>query len=144
MVNDLVFLNANIPMYAAGAEHPLKQPCVAILEEIAKGSLRAVTNVEVVQEILHRYTALGQRAKAVEVARLFLQIVPDALPITKAELLLALDLHTRYPALAARDTIHLAVMQQHGLTRIASADRHFDNLPGIIRLDPALWQVQDS
>lgn len=58
MVNNLVFVDANIPMYAAGVEHPLKQPCVAMLEAIAKGSLGAVTNVEVVQEILHRYTAL--------------------------------------------------------------------------------------
>ncbi len=131
-------------MYAAGAEHPLKQASVAILEAIAQGRLRAVTNVEVVQEMLHQYTALKQRAKAVEVARLFLQIVPEALPITKANLLLALDLHVRYPALTARDTIHLAVMQQHEQTHIASADRHFDNLSGIIRLDPALWQVPDS
>jgi hypothetical protein len=53
------FIDANIPMYAAGAEHPLKRPCIAILEAIAHDELAAVTNVEVVQEILYRYSALG-------------------------------------------------------------------------------------
>ncbi|MFL5807489.1 MAG: type II toxin-antitoxin system VapC family toxin [Roseiflexaceae bacterium] len=76
------FIDTNIPMYAVGAEHPLKKPCLAILEAVATGALTAVTDIEVLQEILHRYTALGSRTRAVEVVRLFLQVVPEALPIT--------------------------------------------------------------
>jgi predicted nucleic acid-binding protein len=133
------FIDTNVPMYAVGAAHPLKKPCLAILEAVATGALTAATDTEVLQEILHRYTALGQRSRAAEVARLFLQVVPEALPITKDTFLLAIDLHLSYTAIQARDALHAAVMQQHGIERIISADRHFDGLPGITRLDPSNW-----
>jgi len=128
-------------MYAVGAPHPLKAPCVAILDAIATGNLAAVTDVEVLQEILHRYTALGQRDRAVEVAELFLQIVPDALPVTIDDFRLAAQLHGQYIALQARDSLHLAVVQRQGISRIVSADRHFDGIPGLTRVDPASWPV---
>jgi predicted nucleic acid-binding protein len=32
-------------------------------------------------------------------------------------------------------------MQQHNITQIISADRHFDSVPDITRLDPASWIV---
>jgi predicted nucleic acid-binding protein len=126
-------------MYAVGAQHPLKAPCLAILDSVATGKLTAVTDVEVLQEILHRYTALGQRLRAVEVAELLLQIVPDALPVTIEDFLLATQLHSQYVALQARDSLHLAIMQRQGIFHIISADRHFDGIPGLIRLDPAHW-----
>jgi uncharacterized protein len=126
-------------MYAVGAEHPLKEPCLAILAAIAMAEISAVTDVEVLQEILHRYSALQQRERAVEVAELFLQIVPEALPVTIDDFLLAMQLHAQHPALQARDSLHGAVMQRHGIQQIISADRHFDSLPSLTRLDPANW-----
>ncbi|GIW60649.1 MAG: type II toxin-antitoxin system VapC family toxin [Nitrososphaerota archaeon] len=130
------FIDANIPMYAAGAEHALKAPCVAILESIAKGELKAVTDAEVVQEILHRYTALGRRNHAVEVCRLFLQVVPNVLPITRQIIERALEFHLQFSQLQARDSLHVAAMVEYKIARIISADRHFDGVPGIFRLDP--------
>lgn len=35
------------------------------------------------------------------------------------------------------EALHSAVMQRHGITKIISADRHFDDIPGITRFDPA-------
>jgi hypothetical protein len=37
-------------------------------------------------------------------------------------------------SLSARDAIHLAIMEQHGIERIASFDQGFDGFPGITRL----------
>jgi hypothetical protein len=39
-----------------------------------------------------------------------------------------------YTGLSARDAVHLAVMQQHGIQRILSLDAGFDAFPGITRL----------
>ncbi len=130
------FIDANIPMYAVGAEHPLKAPCVAILEAIARGELAAVTDAEVFQELLHRYTALGERKRAVEVCRLFLQVVPEVLPITREVIEESLGLHLKFPQLQARDSLHWAVMRRRDLKHLLSADRHFDGLPSLRRLDP--------
>jgi uncharacterized protein len=35
---------------------------------------------------------------------------------------------------SARDALHLAVMEQHGIERILSFDSRFDGFPGIVRL----------
>lgn len=133
------FVDANIPMYAAGANHPLKEPCVLLLEAIVGGKLAAVTDVKVLQEILHRYTSLGYRAKAVEVAELFMAVIPEILPVNQRDFLRALQVHQQHPGLQARDSLHAGVMYNHGLRYIFSADRHLDLLPGITRIDPADW-----
>ncbi|MGB2665474.1 MAG: PIN domain-containing protein [Candidatus Acidiferrum sp.] len=39
-----------------------------------------------------------------------------------------------YRSLSARDGVHLAVMQRHGIERILSSDSGFDGFPGITRV----------
>ena len=41
------------------------------------------------------------------------------------------------PGLSVRDAVHSAVVMEHGLDGIVSADRHFDRIPGLRRYDPA-------
>jgi hypothetical protein len=41
--------------------------------------------------------------------------------------------------LQARDSVHAAVMLGRHVPFIISADRHFDGLPGITRIEPAAW-----
>lgn len=43
-------------MYAAGAEHPLREPCREILAYVAESRLEGVVSAEVIQEIPHRCT----------------------------------------------------------------------------------------
>ena len=57
---DPIFLDANIPMYAAGQPHPLKQPCLDVLALVALYPDAFCTDAEVFQEILHRYRAQGR------------------------------------------------------------------------------------
>jgi predicted nucleic acid-binding protein len=136
---DPVFVDANVPMYAVGAAHPLKQSCVDFLEAVARGEIVALTDAEVLQEILHRYSALSQRERAIEVVRLFVKVVPTVLPITLADVEGALDVHRRYAGLQARDSLHVAVMANNGARRILSADQHFDVVGEVQRFDPAVW-----
>jgi hypothetical protein len=133
------FIDANIPMYAAGGDHPMKTPCVAILEAAARGKLDVVTDAQVLQEILHRYTALNQRIRALEICRLFMEVVPAIYPITSAIVVSALEIHRKIPALQARDSVHTAVMLGQNIHRLISADWHFDPVPGIVRIDPLQW-----
>jgi predicted nucleic acid-binding protein len=136
---DPVFVDANVPMYAVGAAHPLKQPCVDFLEAVARGEVTALTDAKVLQEILHRYSALNKRERAIEVVRLFVSVVPTVLPVTLADIEGALDVHQRYRGLQARDSLHVAVMTNNHVRRILSADQHFDLVDQVQRLDPALW-----
>ena len=132
----LYFIDANIPMYAAGREHPLKAPSLRILESIALGRIRAVTDAEVLQEILHRYTALHRVEFGIEVCKSFLQIVPMVLPVTVVHVHHAMSVLRQEPSVQARDALHVAVMRYYGISCIITADRHFDLFKDIVRVDP--------
>lgn len=135
MPSATIFVDANIPMYAVGAGHPLKAPCLRVMSLLAEGMLPAITNAEVLQEILHRYLALGRRDFGTELVRRFGSMLP-IIPVTGDDVVLAAELAPQHPGLAARDLVHVAVMLHNHLDTIVSADAHFDGIPGIRRLAP--------
>jgi len=132
------FLDSNIFMYAAGREHPLKAPCLVILRRVAREEVEALTNAEVLQEILYRYGAIGELQRGLHLARLAVdQIAGDVLPVTLADMRRAFDLVERYGAgIRSRDAVHAATMLNNGLNQVISADAHFDVIEGITRIDP--------
>lgn len=132
-----VFIDTAVIMYAAGGEHPLRDPCGRIIAGIGDGDVDAVTSAEVVQEILHRFVSLRRaelgRAQAVEALDLFAPV----LPITHALMRRVPDLALRYPSLDARDLVHVATCIHEGITEIVSPDRAFDRVAEVHRIDPA-------
>jgi predicted nucleic acid-binding protein len=140
MTPEPCFVDSNVPMYAAGSEHTLKAPCVAFLGAVARGEVLAVTSVQVLHELLHRYSALGERTRAIEVCQALMETLPEVLPIDRDDIAAAMALHRAHPTLSTRDLMHLATMRRFGLDTIVTADRHFDGLDGIVRVDPAAWR----
>ena len=73
---------------------------------------RAVTGMvrdpEVVQEILHLFVAIGRSELGVQLARDALDLFDPVLPITHAVMSRMPALIQRYPALSARDLVHVA------------------------------------
>ena len=63
----MIFIDSNVPMYLVGVAHPNKDRAVAVLTELVRNGERFITDVEVYQEILHRYTAI-QRPDAIDAA----------------------------------------------------------------------------
>jgi len=53
----VIFIDSNIPMYLVGSSHPHKIDAQQMLERAVSANERLVTDAEVLQEILHRYTA---------------------------------------------------------------------------------------
>ena len=132
-----VFIDTAVVMYAAGADQQLKEPCQRILTRVADGGLDAVVSVEVVQEILHRFMALRRPEQGASIARDTLDLFAPVLPVTHAVMRRMPELVAAYPALAARDLLHVATCLQEGIGEIVSPDRGFDMVPGIRRIDPA-------
>lgn len=48
-----IFLDANVFLYALGADSPYRADCRAVLQTVGAGRLDAITSSEVLQEILH-------------------------------------------------------------------------------------------
>ena len=132
----MILVDANVLMYAAGAGHPNKQPSVRFLERVARGESEAALDAESLQEILHRYRALGRWEEGRRVYDLARQIFPEVLPITAAILDEARALMDRHGHLSARDALHAAVVITHHLEALCSFDRDFDGIEGLRRIEP--------
>ena len=132
----MIFVDANILMYAAGGDHPLRTPCRQIVDRIGTRALQAATSVEVVQEILHRYLSIGRSAGGIALAEQTMDLFAPVLPMTHALMRRVPDLAARYPSLAARDLIHVATCIHEGITEILSTDRGFDEVRELRRIPP--------
>ena len=136
-MNPVVFIDANVPIYAAGRDHPYKEPCARILRLVADDPQYFVTDSEVLQEVMHRYLASGRWTLGRQVVRAFAEAMGGRIePVRGDDVILATELADHHPGVSARDLVHAALMQRLGISRIASADTDFDRLEGINRLDP--------
>jgi len=127
----VIFIDSNIPMYLVGEQHPHKFDAQRMLERAVSGNERLVTDAEVLQEILHRYTAIDRRDAIQPAFGVLLAVVDDVVPITGDDVAAAKDIVMQVRGLSARDAIHAAVMQRHGISMIMTFDRGFTALPGI-------------
>lgn len=130
----MIFVDSNIPMYVVGAEHPNKTASGRLLEQAIAQGERLVTDAEVLQEILHRYTAIGRRDAIQPAFGALLGIVDEVFPIERRDAERAKDLIQGLRALSARDALHVAIMQRRSITAILSFDSGFDVVPGITRV----------
>ena len=130
----MILIDSNVPMYLVGAAHPHKSDAQRLLERLALDNRRLVSDAEVLQEILHRYVAIGRRDAIQPAFEALLSVVDDVLPVTIETMQQARDLVLGSAQLSARDAVHVAVMQQHGVEEIFSFDRGFDGVPGVRRL----------
>jgi len=121
-------------MYLMGAAHPHKTESQVILERLIAAGERLVTDAEVLQEILHRYTAIDKREAIGPALQVTLDIVDEVIPIGKAEVLRAAEIAQGRVSMSARTAVHIAVMERHGIRSILSFDGDFDRWPGLQRI----------
>jgi uncharacterized protein len=130
----VIFVDSNIPMYLIGAAHPHKVDAQRLLERLVSDRERLVTDAEVLQEILHRYTAIARHEAIQPAYDALLGIVDEVFPIGQADVERAKQIVLERQGISARDALHVAIMQRHRVERILSFDAGFDRGPGILRI----------
>lgn len=142
MTANRVYLDSNIPMYAAGRPHPLRRQAVAVLRAVADNRLAAVTGAEAFQEILHRFHHIGAQDRGFVLFDTFYRFMEGhILPTSPRDVMRARQLMEEVPQLDARDAIHLAVMEANGVGTIISADRAFAHVHGVRWVPLEEWAV---
>ncbi len=155
----MVFLDANCLVYAATADPTYGAACQRLLEEIENKNLQGCTSAHILGDLSHRLMTIEAallfarpmtgianwlRRHPVEVQHLvrYRQALDDLgaiplpiLPVTGPEVSRAADF-SRLFGLLTNDALIVAVMQDHGLTHLASNDPDFDQVPGITRYAP--------
>lgn len=121
-------------MYLVGGAHPHKLDAQRLLEREISAGTRLVTDVEVLQEICHRYAAINRREAIQPAFDAILGVVDEVLAIEREDAEAARDILLRYESLSARDSLHVAIMRRHGIESILSFDRGFDSHPEVERV----------
>jgi predicted nucleic acid-binding protein len=157
---EAVFVDANTLTYHF-QPHPLwGLACTQLLQRIENQQLVGYTSSHVIGEVSHRlmtleaHTLLGWpmvgignrlRAHPAEVRKLgrfrsavenLVQSNLQILMVTPA-LWIACVAFSQQIGLLTNDALIVAVMQAHGLSKIASHDADFDRVPGLTRYAPA-------
>jgi uncharacterized protein len=120
----VIFVDTNVFMYAVGRPHPLREPAREALREAVRGSLPLATSAEVLQEMLHAYIPVGRLATLDAALRLATDLA-EVWPVEREDVTAARALIARHTGLSARDLLHLATCERHGVTRVLTYDRQF-------------------
>jgi predicted nucleic acid-binding protein len=158
-MGEAVFVDANIFVFHFAPDPTLQAACSQLLLRIETQDLAGFTSTPILSEVAPRLMTMEARQRfgwtGGKVSRRLkqnptvcqsltgfrtalenvLQSRTQVLTIVPPLLLTAGTLSVQY-GLLANDALILAVMQQHGLSNLASADSDFDRVPGITRYSP--------
>ena len=120
----MIFVDTNVLMYAVGRPHPLREQARRFFTEAAADrEVRLCSSAEVLQELLHAYLAV-ERFQTLDAAlELAEGVLRETWPVDPEDVRLARAMVTSYPALGARDLLHLACCRRREVTRIKTFDR---------------------
>lgn len=131
-----VLLDTNIFVYATGKESRYRAPCREIVGALGDGRIEGEACVDLLQELVHqRYRQTRDRRASTVLGRHVAELIrlhvvgPEDLP-------LAFTLYEDHADLDLRDATFAAVALRVGVSTILSADRAFDLVPGLTRVDP--------
>jgi predicted nucleic acid-binding protein len=160
VAGDAVLVDANTLTYHFEPHAVWGPPCADVLQRIENRELAGFTSTHALSEVSHRlmtiqasslfgwsFAGIGNRLRTqpAEVRKLtafrqaidrILQSNFQVLIITPIMLATAAALSQQI-GLLTNDALIVAVMQAHGLSKIASHDTDFDRVPGLIRYAPA-------
>jgi predicted nucleic acid-binding protein len=143
----VIVVDTTVLVYAAGADHALRDPCRALIRAVIEGRVEATTTVEVIQEFVHVRARRRDRGDAAERGRELARLFRPLLSPGDAELALGLQLFEQHEGLGAFDAVLAAAAKLAGADVLVSADRAFAAVSGIRYRgpgDPALARFMAS
>ena len=110
-------------MYAVGRPHHLQSVAREFFVRSHRRQIPLCTSAEVLQELLHAYTA-AERISTLEAAfSLVSRYGVQVWPLEPEDVMLAQQLVARFPTLSARDLCHLASCRRRGVKKIKTFDQ---------------------
>lgn len=133
----MIVVDTTVLVYAVGEEHPLRDPCRAIVSAVDAGDLTASTTIEVIQEFCHVRARRRGRNDAAALARSYADLLSPLLVVERDDLADGLDLFEEVHSLGAFDAVLAATARRRGAGALVSADIAFATVEDLKHLDPA-------
>jgi predicted nucleic acid-binding protein len=132
----LILLDTTVLVYAKGQDHPLRDPCLELIDAIAEGQVEATTTVEVVQEFVHVRARRRDRSDAAALGRDYAELLSPLLTPTTQDLYDGLALYERTRGIGAFDAVLVSSAARAGITALVSADTGFAEVSQITHVVP--------
>lgn len=132
----MIVLDTTVLVYSVGTDHPLRDPCRALVRLVEEGTIRATTTIEVVQELAHVRSRRRSRSDAATTARSAAIGLSPLIRPELEDLVEGLGLFETTSELGAFDAVLAATARRRGWA-VASADRAFGAIEGLVYLNPA-------
>jgi predicted nucleic acid-binding protein len=155
-----VFLDANVLIYHFSSHPVFGVACRGLIERIEQGDVLAFTSTHIISEVSHRMMILEaanlpgwgtinirrrlqQKPQTIGSLSLFRNavqaIISSSVRVLTPAPQVVLDSTTasQQHLLLSNDALTVALMQDQGLTNLASGDADFDRVPWIKRFAPA-------
>ena len=126
------FLDANVLIYSATPSE-YRESCRNVLAEVARGAAPGRTSTAVLEEVWHVEIS-GRAGPLAGLTQYLYAILTPLIPVTDEAFKLALSFEVR--RLGPNDRLHVGTCLAHGIDTIVSADRAFDGVREIRRVDP--------
>jgi predicted nucleic acid-binding protein len=139
----VIVLDTTVLVYAKGQEHPLREPCRALIEAIATGAVQATTSPEVIPEFIHVRARRRSRRDAARLGRSFADLLAPLLIVGEQQLGAGLDIFEQHSALGAFDAVLAAAAIASEADAIVSADTTFAHVPSLGHLVPGTPEFED-
>jgi predicted nucleic acid-binding protein len=132
----MIVLDTTVLVYAKGSDHPLRNPCRALVTAVAEGRIEATTTVEVIQEFAHVRARRRDRADAAAIASDYAELFSPLIDVTRDDLERGLALFGSAGSLGAFDCVLAAAAVSRGAEALISADTAFAEVSAIRHVLP--------
>lgn len=128
----MIVLDTTVLVYAVGdSGHPLAGPARSVVDAVMRGTVRATTTIEVVQEFAHVRARRRPRADAARLASRYATLLAPLIAPGREELLTGLDLFALAPDLGAFDAVLAATVRARDPAALVSGDGSFARVEGL-------------
>ena len=129
------FIDSNVFFYAKILDLEYGKPCSKILDKIEKGELEAVASTLVVVELANALRKYGLYDDVRDVVDAVFSLEIRFFEVDSLDVRTAVSIFNEF-RISPYDCVHAAIMKKAGITDIISADKDFDKITWIRRLDP--------
>jgi hypothetical protein len=133
-----LFIDSNVFFYAKIMDRVFGEPCSEILGSIASGDVQASTSALVPIEVANALRKFGLAKEVADEVRAIFSLGLEVYPIDPTDVRDAAEIYAD-SGISPYDCVHAATMRRNGIGEIISADREFDRITWLRRLDPVSW-----
>jgi len=129
------FIDSNVFFYAKIFDREYGDACAKILDKIVKGEFEVITSTLIVVELANALRKYGLSDEVKDVVDAVFSLDIRVYEVDSLDVRTAARIFNEF-RVSPYDCVHAAVMKKAGIVDIISADKDFDKITWIRRVDP--------